>query len=445
MSLLRRAIETWRQDALLRKVLRNTSYLFSSNTLTMGLSMVQSIFAARLLGVEGFGILGAVTTFASNVNRLFSFRMGELVVKYVGQFTAQGEKERASAVLKAAALAETATSLVAYLLLVLLAPFAARFFAKDASLAPLFSFYALALLANFVTETATAVLQLGDHYRSQAAINLFQSLLTAGVIFYAFLVNGDMWMVVTAYLLGKAIIGLSYAGLAFWRARQMLGAGWWRAPFHLLPERRSFWGFAFSSNFSGTVNLVTRDSEILWVNWLLSPTEGGYYKVAWAVINPILMPINPFITTSFPEIARTVGQRAWGKLRDLLRRLTIISAAWTGLAVLGLVLLGDWLIRSFYGQAFSPATPAALILLVGFGTANILYWNRTLLLSLGHPTFPLVVIATAGLVKVVLTLWLVPRFGYLAQAALMSAFLAVSVVLIVLRGVREIRAQMEAA
>jgi O-antigen/teichoic acid export membrane protein len=86
MKFLANLWQTWRQDILMGRVIRNTGYLFSSNTVAMALGIVQSIFAARLLGVAGFGVLGTVTVFASTVNRLFSFRMGELVVRYLSQY-----------------------------------------------------------------------------------------------------------------------------------------------------------------------------------------------------------------------------------------------------------------------------------------------------------------------------------------------------------------------
>src|SRR5512146_1505049 len=101
----------WKQDPLLGRVLRNTGYLFSGSTLGLALSMVQSIFAARLLGVGAFGLLGTITVFCSTVNRLFSFRMGELVVRYVSHYQAEQRLDRAAAVVKAAALAEGLTSL----------------------------------------------------------------------------------------------------------------------------------------------------------------------------------------------------------------------------------------------------------------------------------------------------------------------------------------------
>ena len=449
MSFFSKIISVWQEDSLLRRVLKNSSYLFSSSTVGMALAIVQSVLAARLLGVAAFGLLGMVMSFTSSVNRLLSFRIGELVVKYGGEYLAQNKKDRASAILKSAALTEIATSLSAYALLYILAPLASQFIIKDPAATAFIRFYALALLSNFVTGTAAALLQLGNNFRSQALIGLGQNILTASIVTYAYFSDGDIWLVLTAYLIGKAFFGFS---LGFWglrRANQLLGSDWLRARFDLLPPRREFWSFAFSSNLSGTVNLLTRDSEILWLGFLLPGEAGkiaaGYYKTALAIINLILMPINPFIATTFPEIARAVGEGAWDKLKTLLKRLTAISAAWTLSVGIFLLFFGEWLITLpfLYGEEYAPATPAALILLIGFGTANIFYWNRPLLLSLGMPTYPLKVMIFAGIVKILLGFLLVPRFGYIAQAALMSAYFFVSVGLIVRKGMTEIKLNSE--
>ncbi|MBT7783813.1 MAG: hypothetical protein HN741_12935, partial [Anaerolineae bacterium] len=120
-------------------------------------------------------------------------------------------------------------------------------------------------------------------------------------------------------------------------------------------------------------------------------------------------------------------------------RLTTISAAWTFSVGIFLLFAGEWLITLFYGADYAPATPAALILLLGFGTANILYWNRPLLLSLGMPTYPLKVMVFTGIAKIGLSFLLVPQFGYLAQAALMSTYFVVSVGMIVWKGMMEIK------
>lgn len=438
MRSLSQLVNDWRQDRLLKGVIVNTSYLFSSNGISMILAMVQSIFAARLLGVSGVGVLGSVTAFATTVKSLLSFRMSELVVKYVGDDLSTGNKDRAAALVKIVALVEAFSSVIAYLVLFLSAPLAATLFAKDASFYPLFRFYGLYILATLVSETSQGIVQLDRRFKSQAVINLTQSVLTALIILGAYLSNAGMMVVLSAYLIGKIILGMGAMLLALDSLQKMLGKDWWRVKLTVFPEWRKLLRFAISTNLNATVNLVVRDSEQLWVAYFLSPTAAGLYKIGLAIVNLVVMPITPFINTTYPEMSRSVESRNWSQLRSLLRRVSIISATWTLGAGLFLTFFGKWLISIMYKPEFVPAYPILLTLLLGYGVANILFWNRPLLLSFGQPMYPLYVMLITGSAKVLLSFLLVPRFGSIAEAALLSGYFIISISLIVKRGFREI-------
>ena len=179
--------------------------------------------------------------------------------------------------------------------------------------------------------------------------------------------------------------------------------------------------FGLSTNLSATINLVARDSEGLWVGFFFGSTAAGYYKMARAVINLIIMPINPFISTTYPEITRAYAARQWLRLRDLLRRVSILAAAWTGAVALGLLLFGQQLLFSpvilfghtfqLYKSEFLPAYPVSVNPPAGYGCANILFWNRPLLLAQGLADYALKVSFWAMLVKVILTIAAAPAPG----------------------------------
>jgi len=424
-------------DKLLQKILANSGYLLSSNVLSMGLSMLQSILAGRLLGVAGLGVVGTITAFASTLNRLFSFRMNELVVKYFGEARSQNQPERAAAVVKVAALGETGSAMLSFLILVLLAPIVAERLADDPTTAPLFILYGTMVLANFATETSTGVLQATNKFRNYAIVNLISSILTASVIVWSFFSQRGMMEVVLAYLIGKFVLGLGTAVLGYHEMNRAIGKGWWKASFSHLPPFKELFSFAFSSNISSTIIMLVRDNEALWIALFLSPVEVGYAKVALALINLVQIPITPFISTTYPEINQAVIRRDWTLLRRLLKRITLISGTWTGACALGLAVLGRWLLM-FYGADFLPAYEPMLIFLVGLGYANILFWNRPLLLSLGMPLVPYRYTLWAGLAKVGLAFLLVPRLGLNSEAFLLSAFFVISVSLIVWRGLQEV-------
>jgi O-antigen/teichoic acid export membrane protein len=157
------------------------------------------------------------------------------------------------------------------------------------------------------------------------------------------------------------------------------------------------------------------------------------------LINLVMIPIDPFIATTYSEIAFTIARRQWVETKRVLKRVSVIAGGWTLAAGGGLALTGYWLIPLMYGAEYGPAYPAVLLLLVGYGFANILYWNRPLLLAFGMPAFPLKISTLAGAAKTALTFGLVPVYGYLIEAAILSSYFVVSITIIAWRGLGELK------
>jgi O-antigen/teichoic acid export membrane protein len=432
-------LAAWRSDLLLRRVVKNSSYLSSSNTVAAGLSFVQGILAARLLGVESLGEITAVIAFVTAVNNLFSFRMSEVVVRHFTPPLAAGRKEEAAAVAKGAGLAEAGTSILAFLIMLLLAPWAAQTFIKDAAAARWIIFYGLIILSNIIFETSRGILQSTHRFGQFASINLAQSTLTFVIILVAFFTaTASIPFVLAAYIAGKTLAGIAIIVLAVRALNENL-PGWLHVPLRAFSGWRGMFSFAFNTNLNGTVNLFVRDNIPLYIASLTSTTGVGYFRIAMSFINLLMLPVDPFISPTYTEITRTIAEKNYTLTRQLLRRVSSLVAVWVAAAGGFIVLFGWWLIPLLYTAQYAPAYPAAVLLLVGYGTANIFSWNRPLLLALGKPTFPLMVAAAVGAVELVLIFRLVPVYGYLAAAAILSAYLFVSVGINVWRGLGELR------
>jgi O-antigen/teichoic acid export membrane protein len=87
-----------------------------------------------------------------------------------------------------------------------------------------------------------------------------------------------------------------------------------------------------------------------------------------------------------------------------------------------LILLGRPLIQFLYKPEFLPSYSALIVLLIGLLVANTFYWRRIALLALGQADFPAKVNFVLAILKVGGILLLVPRYGFLASAALLSGF-----------------------
>lgn len=421
-------------DALFVRVLRNSGYLFSSTFVSAALGFLQGILIVRLLGIERFGALTAVMLFASNVNRLLSFRMSEVMVKYLGEALTKDDKLRAAALAKWIGVGEIVTSVLAYLVLF----FLSAWYAHDAALVGYYRFYGLFLLANLVYETSSGVLQSTDKFKRVAFATLLQSVATISIVGLAFWMKRGLFEVLVAYLIGKTLAALVVTFSAVEALNRKLGRGWMRAPFSLLSDWKSIAHFAVTTNINGAVNLFTRDNIPLYINYFVSDVALGYFRLATSLINLVMLPIEPFIWPTYAEITKTIAQKQWDATRRLLKQVSLIGGGWTLLAGAGLATLGWFFIPFAYKVEAAPVIVCALILLIGYGIANAANWNRPLLLALGHPNIPLVVAATTGAIELLLIVLLVPSGGHLVAAGIFSAYLAVSILINIVFGLSDI-------
>ena len=435
MSFLEKIRSSLRGDPLLQRVVRNSSYLFSSSAISAVLSAVQIVIVVRLLDPEGYGLAtGIIMVFASNVNRFLSFRMSEVVVRYAGEALAHERKEQAAALIKGIGITEALTSIVAYIVVIILSPWAANALAKDISTTPLFIFYGLFLLVNIVYETSLGVLQTTDHFKQVARANFLQSI----AVFLSMVII-SLWMptilgVLAAYLVGKTIAGITVTLSAILEANRVLGKDWTRVPLKVVSDWKSIGRFMLNTNINGTINLFARDNIPIYIGYFLSTAEVGYFKFALALINLVMLPIEPFIWPTYAEITKTIAKRQWEATRKLLRQVSSIAGVWTLLAGGGLIVLGWWLIPLIFGAEYLPAYPSIVILLAGYACANIFNWNRPLLLALGRPRYPLMVAGVVGAIELILLFTLVPRGSYLTASAIFSGYLAISILWMVWRG-----------
>jgi len=441
MSLFQRIKTSLLDDPLFSRVLNSSLHLFSSNTISMGLGVVEAALVYRLLGPTNTGLIGVIVGYASTINSLFSFRMGESVVRYAGEYLEKEEKDKASALIKAAGLTEAGVSVLAFLVVLITAGLAEQHISKTPNTAYLFMIFALGLLANFNVETSTGVLQITNKIQLQGMLNLIQSVITLFVVIAAFIWHGGLVVVLLAQLLGKIIIGLGIFIAAQRQLHSHLNHGWWRTPLTTLGSLRDIVHFAISSNVSATIIKVFRDSEPVWIGYFLSTTAVGYYGVAYKLVSFLSVPTDPLIATTYPEINRFAAQKAWQRLKDFLRKITAVSLAYNLALAIGFIVFGHWIIILMSDTRYLPAYPVLVVLVIGLTFNYILFWNRPLLLSMGLPTYPIRVTLIVGLIKIGLAFLIVPRYGIVAAGALLSFYYIASVGIMAWRGVREIQHQ----
>jgi O-antigen/teichoic acid export membrane protein len=160
-----------------------------------------------------------------------------------------------------------------------------------------------------------------------------------------------------------------------------------------------------------------------------------------ALSNLLQLPVSPLPKATFPELSREIARNSWDNVRYILRQGSRLAATYSVPMTIGLFFFGPWLISTLYGSNYLPAYPALVVLLIGYTFVNIFYWNRVALLSLGRPIFPTIVNFVGMIFKITGIFLLVPQFGYLAFAALLTAYYIFTVGVAAARVLFDVRKQ----
>ncbi len=406
-----------RDDPALVRILKNSGWLLSAKGLSLPMQVIQSVLIARLLGVSSFGLFGVIVAYVETARRLTSFRMNEVVIKFVTDAIVARDMPRGAATMKAALGAEVTSSLVSFVVVWVTIPAIGPYFLGDASANTFVLVYSLSIMIDCMLEPATGALQVFDRFRVQAIADVVGKIASLVAIAAVYLMHGGMLAVIIAYLIGNTISTGLVLVYAMRVTTERLGPRWWRTPLAVLRGRgREIGGFALSTNVGGTLSLIVKDSELLWLGYFTTPAAAGLYKLAKSWISMVVIPAAPLVKSFFPEIARTIAARELDQTRRLLRKGTVLAAAWIVPVGLCFLAASPWMVPWLYGPDYRPAITVFAVLLLGMGISDILFWMRPMLLALGRPDVALRITALHTVLKIVLVVALVPAGGAVAMA-----------------------------
>ena len=155
---------------------------------------------------------------------------------------------------------------------------------------------------------------------------------------------------------------------------------------------------------AGMVNLQM--DQMLMAAWLPSKVLGLYaVSVSWtSMLSAVFGALGPVL---FPALAGTQDPAEQRALVARSFRLGILAVVVLGG---GLALVTPFLLPLFFGRAFAPAVPAALILVAAAVVLNLVNLTGEILRGLGLPRWPLFGQLAALPVTVVLLIVLLPRW-----------------------------------
>ncbi|PJF40150.1 MAG: hypothetical protein CUN54_06350 [Phototrophicales bacterium] len=406
----------WQSDDILRRITQNAGWLLSGQLIAGGLSFLQIVIITQVLGAGGYGIVAVVIAYTNIVYNLVDSRLWETIIKYVPHFQEQHDDARALATIKFCYLTDFVSALIAFLILLLSAQFAAVTFIKDAGQTQLLMLFALWPLLNAPDETASAILRVADRFSwisyHRVAVAAFK---VVGAILIWMLGGGiiEVLLLYLAAALVSTIISLYLAN----RALAVMGLDFWQdTPLKLLNGHyRELFRFTILNNFTATSQTLTVRIDTVILGIFSTPDIVGVYELAKRLVAQFNIIADPIYTSVYPEIAKLLAQR------NLSRAISIQGRVSRTILLLVLFICGSvtivspWIVPLIFGIDFADSATLTQIMIWRL-LWLVMVWFQAFMLGMGRVGQNTRLMWASSLIYVLLLLLFVPLFDAVGAA-----------------------------
>ncbi len=404
----------------IKRAIRNAGWLLAGKGIGGVFSLIYLALAARSLGAESFGIFALILSYGQAVANLAQFQSWQTVVRYGAIHDAGKAHDKLRRIILFSALLDFGAAITGALLAVAgVYLFGAQFGWSKAQqdIAVLFS---LSLLFG-LRGAPTGILRLFDRFDIAA---------------YAETVLPAMRLVgaVAAWLTGASIAGY----LAAWAVAELVTtlAMWWASareirrryrdpipgPFlrGVVAENEGLWKFAWTTNFTTSLNLVWKQFPVLAVGWAVDAVAAGGFRIATQLTGALNKPTIALARAVYPEFAK-LAVTGHAEIRRAVGRACLIGGLAGLVALAVVVLLGKPALQLIGGDAYLFVYPVLLVLALAAAFELSGVAIEPALVAIGRPGQVLLVRAVVAALYVAILIWLVQAEGSMGAAIATAA------------------------
>jgi O-antigen/teichoic acid export membrane protein len=420
----------WFKDQHFRSLLKNTSYLAVSKGVAAVAGIATLAMSGRALGLEAFGLLVLIASYAQAVNGLTKFQSWQLVVRYGGAGLARGEPEDFRRASGFALGLDLVSGLVGLVLAMAVLPLVGGWFGLEGEALDL-AFWFCLLIPAMGASSPSGMLRALDRFDLiswQGTVTPIARAVLAAIGYAAGWGLAEFVLIWAATML----VGDLYLFFLAWRELRRRGIRGVRPT--LKPGRlEAAWPFAIKTNITYSLESAWKPLARLVVGGLLGPASAALYRVAASLADSAQKPADLLAKAYYPEVVRMnmASKHPW----KLMLRGIAMAGAFGLAAVLFLALAGEPLITLLFGPEFTPVYPVLMVMMAVPLLAIVAFPLPPMLYALDRPDAPLKARIAGTLAYFALVAPLCWEFDLIGAAlALIAAHLVmVAVLLVILR------------
>ncbi len=398
------------RDDLLRRLLRNTSYLLTGTAGASFLALVALALTARSLGPELLGVLAMIQAYAGMVDRA-RIETWPALIKYGAEALEEERYDDFKSLIKFGFLVDVASAAFATMVAVAGVFAAGWWFEWAPETVQMAGLFSLSILFR-TSSMPTAVLRLFNRFGLDAVQDVATNAVRVLLVAAAYLAEAGLWafllITMSAQILNSVV--LTIVGWTVLRRQGYRGV--MTSSCKGITQRcPGIWSFIWSLNAGNIARRSTRELDILFVGAVLDPAAASLYHIAKKLGEILVLAGTPIQQAVYPELARLWARAEAARFR---RTVTQIDLGSGGLGVAFMMVIAfnaELLITLTMGAQFTAAAGPLVFQTLGvvvflFGTAL-----RPALFSMGMQVRFLQIVTVSTVCFYATLLIAVPSFG----------------------------------
>jgi len=377
------------------------------NFATQGILFLLSLFLAKKLGANDYGLMLLSMTIVKGVMNFLDLKSDDAIVRFMGEALAKEQRQEAITFFYVGLIADATIMVATVVILFAAMPLISGIYGSDELLMNLVRIYILSLPFSLLDNLFSTVLVVVKRYYLLAWLVILNSLVTVACV-VGLSSLGDVVMTMWGYVLAAVVVFVEQVALGIYVLYREVGT--FRGKDFTALWRR-FLPFAFHTNLTGYLKAVGSNVDILILGAVRPAAEVSFYKIARSATQLMAIPIGPVSTVIYPSLNEAWAQQNELRARDLIGRFLLFTGTISVVALLGLLILADPAVLLIYGSEFAPTANLIRILAIGSVFAQLNAIAQPVMFAKGRPDLNTYQKLGSSILKLVLSILLIPLLG----------------------------------
>ena len=336
----------FKNQSLRQTILKNTFWLTVANVASRAIRALLVIYAARTLGVAGFGVFSYALGFAAFIIGLSEIGITGILNRDIARQTGQEEK-----IISTSFFIKMTLSAITYAAIL----FAAFYFVAIPAAVSVIPIIGIALLLDGLREFCFGIVRAFQKMETEAFVTIVSQIASVALGLMIIIIWPTPLALAVAYAIGSflAAIFILYRLKNYF---QNLKANFDRSLVKKI--LRDSWPFGFIS-LGNTLLLYT---DTIFLGWMKTTVDVGLYSAAAKPIQIIGLIPNLFIIALFPTIARQIAVS--GSAKSVIEKGFALMMLFAIPIAIGGFLLPEIAILPIFGQGYASAMPIFQLLII---------------------------------------------------------------------------------